>query len=583
MTSFSSHDSGDAHGAAGASSPLPGFRPGWYFTLFAGVLVLLVLACFWNKTGSGTLLFHLKAGDTIQAYSQVPHHDIFSVGSRPGLWSYVEWFWAVVLNVCFKLGDWVAVSGLNVALAALVLLTTCVRARMARAGWLELLVVAWVMMVALLPGFQPVPVYGALVVFAVSLVAVEAPRLWPMAILPMLSLLWVNIHPGAVLLVLVPLALQVLPDKNVPVTSWKRRRAYPIFMVLACLVMLLANPHSVRIFEAYGEIARDLMEQWRGNMAVLFGTAEGVLRVVALVAFLLAAVWQRALRRHDVLVLLVLGGATVWLWADGVNFLLVYLAPRVALALTRGLAVSWQTRRVSGLAATALCIFGVAWTAVAFQAARVVPDGLVAVARSRTMPMGTNPGAGVRAEVFPEMAAGRLAPVTLRTTILNRPEHGDFLIWRLWPGWKVVVDGREELYSQAFLENYENVWRGAEGWEEYFALWQVNAVLGDTALAEDFPERNLYHVLADSPEWSAVFWDRGSIVYLRSDIEISATNLTPFRVLRPGISWEMQVERIRSDFEWVELSADLRRALADDPLNEVAEEFLRRVDERIGR
>src|SRR5690606_35584006 len=140
---------------------------------------------------------------------------------------------------------------------------------------------------------------------------------------------------------------------------------------------------------------------------------------------------------------------------------------------------------------------------------------------------------------------------------LSPIDDGGYLVYRLWPNWKPVADSRPGLYPASFHSEYEKLWQGGQGWESYIALWRVQAILGETELSDRYLNHNLYHELAVSDSWSPVYWDRKSILYVSKEIELSASNLAPFRQLKPGLPWPALEARITSQQQWRDLGADL--------------------------
>ena len=87
---------------------------------------------------------------------------------------------------------------------------------------------------------------------------------------------------------------------------------------------------------------------------------------------------------------------------------------------------------------------------------------------------------GIAPDRFPETAAGRLLGIGSRASIFNDYNDGGYLIWRLWPHWKVSMDGRADVYGPELIRTYEKIWSGDPAWEKHLTDWGVQAVLGRT-------------------------------------------------------------------------------------------------------
>jgi len=70
----------------------------------------------------------------------------------------------------------------------------------------------------------------------------------------------------------------------------------------------------------------------------------------------------------------------------------------------------------------------------------------------------------------------------------NRPEGplwnsynwGGYVLWSLYPEYLSFVDGRTDLFDDAILEEYLDVWRGRAGWQRTLDNWGIRTVLIET-------------------------------------------------------------------------------------------------------
>jgi len=108
--------------------------------------------------------------------------------------------------------------------------------------------------------------------------------------------------------------------------------------------------------------------------------------------------------------------------------------------------------------------------------------------------------------LFPFKAAAFLDEKHLPAPILNSYDFGGYLIWKLYPRYTVYIDGRADLYGDAFLENFIH-------------LYQVDvdprpALVGiRTVILE--PRCSLANFLRSQPDWNRVYEDRVAVVFTR--------------------------------------------------------------------
>jgi hypothetical protein len=114
-----------------------------------------------------------------------------------------------------------------------------------------------------------------------------------------------------------------------------------------------------------------------------------------------------------------------------------------------------------------------------------------------------------RSEFDPKVyPAGALA--TLRSDpggrIFTHDEWGDYLIYRLYPGHKVFVDGRSDFYGDDFEEKYVDVLNVKYGWEKILSGFGVDTILLP-------PSSPLSGALKESSRWRVVYDDGIALVF----------------------------------------------------------------------
>jgi hypothetical protein len=88
---------------------------------------------------------------------------------------------------------------------------------------------------------------------------------------------------------------------------------------------------------------------------------------------------------------------------------------------------------------------------------------------------------------------------------------GGYLIYRLYPNNKVVIDDRHDFYGEPFLRSYLTMMHVEPGWDGFFLRWRTCLVLPRNAA--------LSAVLGKTPEWKPAYTDDVAIVFIRSQNE----------------------------------------------------------------
>lgn len=95
--------------------------------------------------------------------------------------------------------------------------------------------------------------------------------------------------------------------------------------------------------------------------------------------------------------------------------------------------------------------------------------------------------------------------------MFNPYNWGGYLIWSLYPeGYRVYVDGRTDLYGDAFLREYVNVQWGRPGFEQVMDKHGINLILTQ-------PDDLLDLQLACAGGWEQVYRDDVAVIWVREE------------------------------------------------------------------
>jgi hypothetical protein len=92
--------------------------------------------------------------------------------------------------------------------------------------------------------------------------------------------------------------------------------------------------------------------------------------------------------------------------------------------------------------------------------------------------------------------------------IFNDYGWGGYLIWKLYPDYRVYIDGRADVYGDAFMEEFLSAQAGEKGWRAPLDKYGIRTVLikPDTALAS---------LLREDAGWQKVFEDSQAVIFTR--------------------------------------------------------------------
>jgi hypothetical protein len=114
------------------------------------------------------------------------------------------------------------------------------------------------------------------------------------------------------------------------------------------------------------------------------------------------------------------------------------------------------------------------------------------------------------AKRFPVQAADVIAQRGIRNPIFAPDYWGGYLIYRLYPQTQVVVDDRHDLYGEQFLKYYLRVIRVAPGWDKVLDEKRITCVLvpADSSLA---------NILKETAGWRTTHEDKVALLFQRTE------------------------------------------------------------------
>jgi hypothetical protein len=110
---------------------------------------------------------------------------------------------------------------------------------------------------------------------------------------------------------------------------------------------------------------------------------------------------------------------------------------------------------------------------------------------------------------FPVLAVDAIAQGDNRAPIFAPDYWGGYLIYRLYPQTLVVVDDRHDLYGEQFLKDYLRVTRVAPGWDKVLDHKHVTRVLAPA-------ESSLANILRETAGWQIRYQDKVAVLFERS-------------------------------------------------------------------
>jgi hypothetical protein len=424
----------------------------------AVLFIVLTLAAI-APIRSYDLFWHLASGRWIVEHRALPVMDPFAVASDREPWINGSWLFQVV---GYWLHEIVGLKGLSIlrGVGAAILFVGCRKAAALPPHSIALIALAFAGAMPLLD-VRPASVAALFVVLALSV-----QKTWAHGVI---SALWINIHPSALLAPVIAL--------------FSTRRAAP---VIASALALLINPYGIQAITKPVELMRYVQSGAFVNRE-----------------------WLPSRPQDFPLLYVALAGGVLLLrkehWWRAVLFaMFAYLAVRharhqplffAAFPLLVAPAVPRFDRRLA---------YAVAAACIAFAAVT------------------TNHTLGLMPGRFPVESVATLKASGLRGNVYNADQFGGYLIWSFYPERRALTDGRNELYN-TFIAEYDKARSDERAWRALLRKYKI-----DLAVDEYRPRlevidtttrrsRKMPASLAYWPrkEWALIAYDDVAMVYAR--------------------------------------------------------------------
>lgn len=152
------------------------------------------------------------------------------------------------------------------------------------------------------------------------------------------------------------------------------------------------------------------------------------------------------------------------------------------------------------------------WLDGLFRWATVVALVLVFIQQGRS----GNLGLGLKKDFYPVAAADFVLEKQLPGNLYNAYDWGGYLMWRLYPSYRVFLDGRST--SQEHFMASTLIDEARPGWQGQLERYGVNTILTRTCYDDTGGPLPLIDALATDPGWALVHADAVGLVFVRRSL-----------------------------------------------------------------
>lgn len=472
------------------------------------LVLLAFLLSFITIYGTGSPIFndadigwHIAAGDLIRESGTLPLHDTWSFSSDGQIWYNMSWLWDIVLSfVHEKFG----VEGLFIfAVFCSALLVAMLLASLRKNADIGInatifmgMITTYCMLEFANARPQIVGMFFALFFYNILYASRNNPKIWKLFLLPLIMVLWVNIHGSFFVgfIVIGAYGLEAIYSKN-KVWFWR------LFLIGAlCVLALLINPYGINIVTAVmrtlNTVIAKYVVEWR---PFVFGNSMGVS------LWLLVFVLFSNLRGSNTLIadkILAIAWLVAMLFSvRNIGMLAILGAPYLAANLPADNQKDSNTRKLS------------VWiNDLRFSPAVIALALSVVVSSYFLLPVLGTEHYLEKKKNSPLNAIDYITQNYAGKRVLNDYDFGGIIIYKTKGKLPVFIDGRAgTAYSEKILTDFIAFFDLSEGWQDIMESYKVDVVF----LKNTRPFVKNYENGAYYDTWQKVFSDDVATVYIK--------------------------------------------------------------------
>ena len=478
--------------------------------IFVSLLFVLAFHSGQGLLADGDTGYHIRTGEIILRTWQVPSQDPYSYHSPPLKWTAHEWLSEIIMAVVFST---FGLTGVVLFFAFVLALTHWLLYRSLRSRSNDILLCALVTLIATASSsihwLARPHAFSLLftVLWCHTLDRFQNRNENSLTYLPLLMLLWVNLHGGFIIgLILLIIYLGgntfcAFTDSSARYEVHTRKLKKIFVTLIASLAVCLINPSGPEILWFPIRVSSDrfLMDR---VIEFLSPNFHGVLpfKYMLLATIGALALSRRSLSLIELTLVLLLSYMALYS-ARHVSLFALVVAPillgsceSICNRLPGRILQSYKTR-IRNLTTTDGYLKGYLWPISSVLL-------IVGLATAGTLQYRFSE------KKFPVAAVEFLKNQPIAGNMFNNDEFGDYLIFSAWPGYRVFMDGRSDMYGEKYGRPYFRVAQAQPGWKDVFEKYDITWVLFDT-------ESPLAAALLEQRDWQIIYSDDVASIFVK--------------------------------------------------------------------
>ncbi len=480
--------------------------------VFLGVFLFLALQHGQALLRDGDTGYHIRTGEFIVQNWTIPERDIFSFRSPPIPWIAHEWLAEVIMALVHRVSG---LTGIVIFFSFIIATTYLLLFRMLRQESRDVLLGALIVCFA---AVSSTPHWLARPhIFSLALTVIwyhllndfqyrQKNRLF---LLPLVILIWVNLHGGYILGIFL-LGIYVVGNLVAWITNrgpnaehFLQNSKSLLLIMIVCILVSMINPQGYRILLFPFELTSDrfLMDNVQEFLSPNFHQPLPfkylLLLLIAIVASSRPTVnWIELILILTFTYMALYSARYITLFAIITSPILIRLIDQMKLGLSTKVTrfLDERSRRLSQIERQTSGYF---WSIVALGA--VVSLGAAGSYQYK-----------FSEKSYPVSAVEFLKKENILGNTFTHDDFGDYVIYAAWPQYRVFIDGRTDMYGADRMKEYLALARAMPGWREIVDKYAFSSILFDT-------NSPLASILAEDRNWHLIHSDPLASIFLRKD------------------------------------------------------------------
>jgi hypothetical protein len=480
--------------------------------VFLGVFLLLALQHGQALLRDGDTGYHIRTGEFIIQNWTIPERDIFSFRSPPIPWTAHEWLSEIIMAIVHRVSG---LTGIVIFFSFIIATTYFLLFRMLRQESPDILLAALIVCFA---AVSSTPHWLARPhIFSLALTVIwyhllnefqyrHKNRLF---LLPLLTLLWVNLH-GGYIVGIVLLGIYVVGNLVFWITHRETNAEHflqnsksLLLIMIVCILVSMINPQGYHILLFPFKVTSDrfLMDHVQEFLSPNFHQP---LPFKYLLLLLIAVLARSRPTVNWIELILILTFTYMALYSVRYITLFAIITGPILIRLIDQMKQGLPTKvsrfldeRSMRLSQIERQTSGYFWSIVALIA--VVSFGAAGSFQYK-----------FSEKSYPVSAVELLKKENILGNTFTHDDFGDYVIYAAWPQYRVFIDGRTDMYGADRMREYLTLAHAMPGWKEIVDKYAFSSILFDT-------NSPLASFLAADRNWQLIYSDPLASIFLRND------------------------------------------------------------------